>query len=106
MGTLTIIATKPIFPVRKDKDEDESTPTEFSNVLRKGSNHPMLLSFDEKTGDISIKFNKQKSEKNPKEYTAWGYMIPRTKLITYHMETYPPESNKLGFSKLAFFIEA
>jgi len=93
MGKLVITATNPIFP---DKEGN------LLNSMERGSNHTMILS-EEETG-LRIKFNKPKSDKNPKEYTVWGYFFPKSRVLFYDVEQYAPDSGRAGLMKINLFV--
>jgi hypothetical protein len=107
MAKLIIVATKPIFPIKRKDDESEeaeATEEEFSFVYTKGTNYKLIIEEDDEI--LSIKMNKPASEKNPKEYTVWGWRFKQTDVIFYNMEQYAPESKQEGFSKVTIYVSA
>jgi hypothetical protein len=113
MGKLTIIADKPIFPIRtpvkakKDKDskDDENVSTEqvkLGHVYEKGTNFDMTLEVTEDT--VLINMIKASDDKKEKPELKWGYNIEKSRVILTEVEQYPAESTRSGFSKITVYI--
>jgi len=113
MGKLTIIADKPIFPIRsiskskKDKDDKDDDKSELesvrlSNIFEKGTNFDMTLEVSEDS--IVVNMIKPSSDKKSDPELKWGYSIEKSRVILTEVENYPEESTREGLSKITVYI--